>query len=89
MPRRSRLDDAAAAGRSTRSNLGALLALYEHRTFVEGMMMGINAFDQWGVELGKMLAKPIIAALEDPSAPDDAFDASTRSLIGHVRDLGQ
>ncbi len=70
-------------------NLGALLALYEHRTFVESVMMGINAFDQWGVELGKTLAKPIIAALEDPSAPDDAFDASTRSLIGLVRDLGQ
>ena len=41
-------------------NLGALLALYEHRTFVESILMGINAFDQWGVELGKSLAKPIV-----------------------------
>ena len=70
-------------------NLGALLALYEHRTFVESVLMGMNAFDQWGVELGKTLAKPIIAALEDPAATDDAFDASTRSLIGHARDLAQ
>ena len=45
--------------------LGQLLALYEHRTFVEGVMLGINSFDQWGVELGKMLAGPLAAALRD------------------------
>ena len=46
-------------------SLGALLALYEHRTFVEGVLYGINSFDQWGVELGKTLARPIVAALAE------------------------
>jgi glucose-6-phosphate isomerase len=68
-------------------NLGALLALYEHRTFVESVMMGINAFDQWGVELGKTLAKPVIAALEGDGAPDPSLDPSTRALIAHARAL--
>ena len=68
-------------------NLGALLALYEHRTFVESVLMGINAFDQWGVELGKTLAKPIIAALEGGGAPDASLDPSTRALIAHARRL--
>jgi glucose-6-phosphate isomerase len=68
-------------------NLGALLALYEHRTFVEGMLYGINSFDQWGVELGKTLAKPIVAALADAvPLPDDA-DASTRELVARARSL--
>ena len=68
-------------------NLGALLALYEHRTFVEGVLCGINSFDQWGVELGKTLAKPIVAALEDdvPLPPDT--DASTRALVAAARSL--
>jgi len=69
-------------------NLGALLALYEHRTFVEGILMGINSFDQWGVELGKSLAKPIVGALEDGARLTDA-DASTRALAAHVRRLAQ
>jgi glucose-6-phosphate isomerase len=69
-------------------NLGALLALYEHRTFVESVMMGINAFDQWGVELGKTLAKPIVAALES-GAPDASLDPSTRALIAHARTLAR
>ena len=69
-------------------NLGALLALYEHRTFVESVMMGINAFDQWGVELGKTLAKPIVAALEGV-APDASLDPSTRSLIAYARTLAR
>lgn len=68
-------------------NLGALLALYEHRTFVESVLMGINAFDQWGVELGKTLAKPIIAALEGDTAPEASLDSSTRALIAHARSL--
>jgi len=65
--------------------LGALLALYEHRTFVEGVLWGINPFDQFGVELGKMLADPIAAALADGEelAPDT--DASTRARVAHVR----
>ncbi|HET9046389.1 MAG TPA: glucose-6-phosphate isomerase [Casimicrobiaceae bacterium] len=68
-------------------NLGALLALYEHRTFVESVLMGINAFDQWGVELGKTLAKPIIAALEGDAAREASLDPSTRALIAHARSL--
>jgi glucose-6-phosphate isomerase len=66
--------------------LGQLLALYEHRTFVEGVLCGINSFDQWGVELGKQLATPIVAALRDGTEPD-AVDASTRGLIAHLRTL--
>ena len=67
-------------------NLGALLALYEHRTFVEGVLMGINSFDQWGVELGKSLAKPIVAALQDGAGLAGA-DASTRALAAQVQRL--
>src|SRR6185312_15904928 len=68
-------------------NLGALLALYEHRTFVEGMLYGINSFDQWGVELGKTLAKPIVAALSEDVALPEATDPSTRELVRCVRAL--
>jgi len=68
-------------------NLGALVALYEHRTYVEGLLYGINSFDQWGVELGKTLAKPIARALIDGTPlPDDA-DTSTRALVAHARTL--
>ena len=66
-------------------NLGALLALYEHRTFVEGVLYGINSFDQWGVELGKTLAKPIIAALEGREELSVDVDSSTRALVESVR----
>ena len=68
--------------------LGALLALYEHRTFVEGVLYGINSFDQWGVELGKTLAKPIVAALDDGVPLSDDTDASTRALVAYARKLG-
>ena len=68
-------------------NLGALLALYEHRTFVESVLTGINAFDQWGVELGKSLAKPIVQALAENRALPDGTDASTRALVEYVRAL--
>jgi glucose-6-phosphate isomerase len=68
-------------------NLGALLALCEHRTFVEGVLYGINSFDQWGVELGKTLAKPIVAALADGTPLPDDTDASTRELVAYARAL--
>ena len=68
--------------------LGQLLALYEHRTFVEGVLTGINSFDQWGVELGKALAAPLVAALRDGEEPVEA-DASTRALIAHARALSR
>ncbi|HWD35710.1 MAG TPA: glucose-6-phosphate isomerase, partial [Casimicrobiaceae bacterium] len=68
-------------------NLGALIALYEHRTFVEGVLYGINSFDQWGVELGKTLAKPLVAALADDAPLPEGTDASTRALVAYARTL--
>ncbi|HEV2685381.1 MAG TPA: glucose-6-phosphate isomerase, partial [Actinomycetota bacterium] len=68
--------------------LGQLLALYEHRTFVEGVMMGVNSFDQWGVELGKALAGTLIPALRNGGEPDGA-DASTRALVAHAQSLAR
>jgi glucose-6-phosphate isomerase len=65
--------------------LGQLLALYEHRTFVEAVLYGINPFDQFGVELGKTLAGPIVAALAGGTALPAGTDASTRGLVAHVR----
>ena len=64
--------------------LGALIALYEHITFVEGTVWGLDSFDQWGVELGKQLAKQIVPAFDD----DDALakqDASTKALMAFYR----
>jgi glucose-6-phosphate isomerase len=67
--------------------LGQLLALYEHRTFVEGVLAGINSFDQFGVELGKTLTPAIVAALERNAPLPEATDPSTRGLVAHVRAL--
>jgi glucose-6-phosphate isomerase len=65
-------------------HLGALLALYEHRTFVQSVIWNINPFDQWGVELGKKLAADILEAAQ--SGSDQGLDASTRQLL--ARTLG-
>ncbi len=65
--------------------LGQLLALYEHRTFVEGVLTGVNSFDQWGVELGKALATPLINVLRSGGGAD--ADASTRALMAHAQSL--
>ena len=64
----------------TPSVLGQLIALYEHITFVEGAVWGIDSFDQWGVELGKVLAKQILPAIEGSTEALDAQDQSTRAL---------
>ena len=64
--------------------LGALLALYEHKVFVQGIIWGVNSFDQSGVELGKALASRFLPVLRDPSASDEV-DASTRQLIHFIR----
>ena len=69
----------------TPSVLGQLIALYEHITFVEGAVWGIDSFDQWGVELGKVLAKQILPAIEGSSEALDAQDQSTRALIEYCR----
>ncbi|WP_454763757.1 glucose-6-phosphate isomerase [Cupriavidus campinensis] len=63
--------------------LGALIALYEHRTFVQGVVWNINSFDQWGVELGKILARPIEAELN--GSAQATHDASTTALIARAR----
>jgi glucose-6-phosphate isomerase len=63
--------------------LGALLALYEHRIFVQGWIWNVNSFDQWGVELGKKLARTVLAEIE--GGADAAHDPSTTSLIARVR----
>lgn len=65
--------------------VGQLIALYEHITFVQGVVWGINSFDQWGVELGKKLALEIAPAIEGDDAALDAQDASTQALIAYYR----
>jgi glucose-6-phosphate isomerase len=65
--------------------LGSLIALYEHKVFVQGVVWDINSFDQWGVELGKQLAKVILPELNSPESVQ-AHDASTNSLINHYRE---
>jgi glucose-6-phosphate isomerase len=69
------------------SVLGQLIALYEHKTFVQGAVWGINSFDQWGVELGKKLAQAIIPELTAEAEPDLAHDSSTSTLIRRYRSL--
>jgi len=66
--------------------LGALIALYEHKTFVQGVIWGINSFDQWGVELGKALAKDVEAALSAlESSASTMHDSSTAGLVERIR----
>jgi glucose-6-phosphate isomerase len=69
--------------RLTPHRLGQILALYEHRVFVEGVALGINSFDQWGVELGKVLATEMAGLLDGADAA--AKDGSTRALIAFLR----
>jgi glucose-6-phosphate isomerase len=68
-------------------SLGALVALYEHSVFTQGAIWGIDSFDQWGVELGKVLAKRIIPELESAAEPELAHDSSTNALIRRYRSL--
>jgi glucose-6-phosphate isomerase len=68
--------------RLTPERLGALIALYEHKTFVEGVLWGINSFDQWGVELGKAMANRILPELE--GGERRAHDPSTTALIARL-----
>jgi glucose-6-phosphate isomerase len=65
------------------ATLGALIALYEHKVFVQGAIRDINSFDQWGVELGKQLANRILEDLEKQRIAD-SHDASTRGLLSRV-----
>ena len=63
--------------------LGQIVALYEHRVFVEGVIMGINSYDQWGVELGKELANKLLPAVEAGADLSDVHPA-TRALIDRI-----
>ena len=69
----------------TPQTLGALIALYEHKIFVQGAVWGVNSYDQFGVELGKVLAKPILAELKGDQ--DAEHDRSTSGLIARIRSL--
>jgi glucose-6-phosphate isomerase len=73
--------------RLTPEVLGKLVALYEHSVFTQGVIWDIGSFDQWGVELGKVLAARIIPELDDAIEPDLEHDSSTNSLIRHYRKL--
>jgi len=67
--------------------LGRLIALYEHKVFVEAAIWNINPFDQWGVELGKELASRLAPIVAEPGATTSGLDASTAGLIAHLRKL--
>ena len=69
--------------RLTPQTFGALIALYEHKTFVEGAIWGVNSFDQWGVELGKTLAMRVLGELEGGEAED--HDPSTAAMIARLK----
>jgi len=68
------------------ATLGSLIALYEHKIFVQGIIWNINSFDQWGVELGKKLASGILKELDD-NEPTDSHDSSTNGLINYYKEL--
>jgi len=70
----------------TPETLGSLIALYEHKVFVQGVIWNINSFDQWGVELGKQLADVILYELQQPY-PVTSHDASTNGLMNWVKGL--
>jgi glucose-6-phosphate isomerase len=71
--------------RLTPEVLGKLVALYEHNVFTQSVIWNINAFDQWGVELGKKLAQRIVPELESPTEPTLHHDSSTNALIHRYR----
>ena len=73
------------ADRLTPEALGKLVALYEHSVFTQGAVWNIDSFDQWGVELGKVLAQRIIPELESPTEPKLGHDSSTNNLIRRYR----
>jgi glucose-6-phosphate isomerase len=75
------------AEKLTPKALGKLVALYEHSVFTQGTIWNINSFDQWGVELGKVLAQRIIPELESPTEPQLTHDSSTNNVIRKYRQL--
>jgi glucose-6-phosphate isomerase len=75
------------AARLTPQVLGSLIALYEHIVFTQGAIWSVNPFDQWGVELGKVLAKRIAPELESKTTPKLKHDSSTNNLIRRYRKM--
>ncbi|MEO8153912.1 MAG: glucose-6-phosphate isomerase [Rhizobacter sp.] len=75
------------AERLTPATLGALIALYEHSVFTQGVIWGIDSFDQWGVELGKVLAQRVLPELDPAHEPPLGHDSSTNALIRRYRQL--
>ena len=71
----------------TPAALGKLVALYEHSVFTEGAIWQVDSFDQWGVELGKVLAQRIIPELESETGPKLTHDSSTNALIKQYRSI--
>ena len=82
----NRVSNTIVFERLTPSTLGQLLALYEHKVFVEGIVWGINSFDQYGVELGKRVAKSLLGAVRDGAAYGGSND-STRGLLARISRL--
>ena len=83
----NRPSNAIVAPKLTPGVLGQLVAAYEHRVFTQGVIWGINSFDQWGVELGKVLAKQLGPALTDAEPDLSGLDASTAALVRRYRAL--
>ena len=81
----NRPSNTVLADQLTPETLGKLVALYEHSVFTQGAIWQINSFDQWGVELGKVLAQRIIPELESAKEPPLAHDSSTNNLIRRYR----
>jgi glucose-6-phosphate isomerase len=78
--------NAIVAPKLTPSTLGQLVAAYEHRVFTQGVIWGINPFDQWGVELGKVMANQLAPKLQSEGAPDYDADSSTNTLVKLLRE---
>jgi glucose-6-phosphate isomerase len=73
------------ATKLTPSVVGQLIALYEHQVFTEGVIWGIDSFDQWGVELGKTQAKALLPVITNDASPPEQTDSSTDALVRHYR----
>jgi glucose-6-phosphate isomerase len=78
--------NAIVAPKLTPNTLGQLVAAYEHRVFTQGVVWGINSFDQWGVELGKVMANQLAPKLQSERAPDYDSDSSTNALVRLLRE---
>jgi glucose-6-phosphate isomerase len=78
--------NAIVAPKLTPSVLGQLVAAYEHRVFTQGVVWGINSFDQWGVELGKVMASQLAPKLLSESVPEYDSDSSTDALVRLLRE---